>query len=255
MNIHEAPLAPAPLPCAERADGGCRRRVPVPVLGWLLAHGGAGKLLLGMAQRWGAAVPSHGARSGAAATHGCWKGESPLGTGGRWGPPRGHWGAGLPPRLPGAEQGAEQVLFLWREKAAYVPGSPASGGGRRCPWCCGEAERDPEVPAPSCGTGTGAACPLAPWATFHESSPARRAGQSRDAAVGTSWHQVVSSQRYVPEGASSVSGIGRVWQCHVPAGWGDPGRAQEILRPGTHGEMPGGTSARMSVHPCSRTQK
>lgn len=36
---------------------------------------------------------------------------------------------GSPPSLPGAEQEAEQVVFLRREKAAYVPGSLARGGG------------------------------------------------------------------------------------------------------------------------------
>lgn len=35
---------------------------------------------------------------------------------------------GSPPFLPGAEQEGEQVVFLRREKAAYVPGSPARGG-------------------------------------------------------------------------------------------------------------------------------
>lgn len=36
---------------------------------------------------------------------------------------------GSPPSLPGAEQEAEQVVFPWREKAAYVPGSLACGAG------------------------------------------------------------------------------------------------------------------------------
>lgn len=36
---------------------------------------------------------------------------------------------GSPPFLPGAEQEAKQVVFLRREKAAYVPGSLARGGG------------------------------------------------------------------------------------------------------------------------------
>lgn len=132
MNIHEAPPGPAPLPCVEGAHGGCQWWVLAP--GWILALHRDRKLLSALpactALGISCAIPW---RSRAQDTRGCpqlaGRGQAPLGAWGCGDVLGGTGAMGSPPLLPGAEQEAEQVVFPRREKAAYVPGSPACGGG------------------------------------------------------------------------------------------------------------------------------
>lgn len=126
------PPTPAPLPCVEPANGGYQWWVLAP--GWVRAHHRAGKLLSALsactALGISCAIPR---RSGARATYGCpqlgGRGQALLGAGGCGDMLGGTRAMGSPPFLPGAEQEAEQVVFPRREKAAYVPGSLARGGG------------------------------------------------------------------------------------------------------------------------------
>lgn len=144
---------PAPLPCVEGAVVGAGTGLaPGTAQGWEAALGSVCLQSTGDQLCHPTALQSSGH---SACPQLAGRGQALLGAGGCGDMLGGTGVMGSPPSLPGAEQEAEQVVFPRREKAAYVPGSPARGGGagaRDSPGAGGA--RGPPVPVMACRTST-----------------------------------------------------------------------------------------------------